>query len=562
MSLTYVLVTCTSKGVVNEEVGCKFDRAMEYVMIVERDQFAHVKWFGLGDDDVFFEPELLNDFLGHYNDQERIALNMAADTYADQRSAKGRVNVKWNIVARKCNAVLPERLLGAVFTRPLAEVAIHDFENEAMEKLCNSFDHQAPDTVQALLFWMYDAKWVPVGMLSHDNEGFDETRLPKVPHLMISHKLRSKDAFTKYVTIRERNFPKPEALVGRQYRDSKHSKMKGSAWTLTPENCLPERLAENVPERHVGFVSNQDIRPSGDETLNLAFTSSDELFNFAKFRNVRPPERVNYSPSPFEKQWILHRNDPSWLDDPCPKLNSFQVEVATWLQTAQDPCDPAVFSQISLPKSARDGAIISEYIEPLSFVLRNPKATCGGDLMDKSWLVLATKDMPRTTTGKRKLFDAGGENYGSSTGWLVDEYQKRGVVIDEVFVWEAKKQPDYFSHVPDEMKKKIHYFDGVPVVHDENSPNNPVTRLATECSEEDFCVLKLDIDVPKLETTLVQQLFDGAAKGKVDEFFFEHHVNGRMAKYAWGGGVMGKVSDSYEALVRLREIGIRAHSWV
>ena len=112
------------------------------------------------------------------------------------------------------------------------------------------------------------------------------------------------------------------------------------------------------------------------------------------------------------------------------------------------------------------------------------------------------------------------------------------------------------------MKAKIHHFDGVPVTDDRNSPNNPITRLATECSEEDFCVLKLDIDTPPLENKILQQLLDGSAKGKVDEFFFEEHVHGRMQGFGWGEKVLGTYSDTYKALRQLREAGIRAHSWV
>ena len=182
--------------------------------------------------------------------------------------------------------------------------------------------------------------------------------------------------------------------------------------------------------------------------------------------------------------------------------------------------------------------------------------------MDKIWLVLASKDMPRTSTGKRKLFDAGGNSYASGTKWFVEEYQKRGVPLDKIFVWEVMKQPDYFDGVPTEIKQKIHLFDGVPVSDDMNSPNNPVNRLATECSEGDFCVLKLDIDTPILENNLLHQLLGGSAKGKVDEFFFEEHVHGRMQGFGWGENVLGTFFGTYKALRQLREAGIRAHSWV
>ena len=104
---------------------------------------------------------------------------------------------------------------------------------------------------------MYDAKWVPVGLQSHDNEGFMVQNVPKVPRLMISHKLRNDDAIEKYREIQATNFPKPEALVGKQYRKSKHAKTKGSPWTLTPENCCPP--GENCEPQEKKLQENKEV---------------------------------------------------------------------------------------------------------------------------------------------------------------------------------------------------------------------------------------------------------------------------------------------------------------
>lgn len=303
-----------------------------------------------------------------------------------------------------------------------------------------------------------------------------------------------------------------------------------------------------------------DIR---DSKSSPKLSSSSDLFNLTEVASSASRSGVVYIPSSLETTWTQHRGDASWLDDPCAKLNDFKSEVDTWSRSAQTPSDSAVFSQIRFP--GKEGGTASEWIEPLAFMLRHPKATCGTpphDVFDKTWLVLASKDMPRTSTGKRKLFDAGGNTFGSGTKWFVEEYAKRGVPLDEVFVWEIKKQPHYFDEVPEEMKERIHLFDGVPVTDDRNSPNNPLTRLAAECSENDFCVFKLDVDTPLLESSLLQQLLDGSAKGKVDEFFFEMHVHGRMQHFGWGERVSGTFADTYAALRKLREVGIRAHSWV
>ncbi len=48
--------------------------------------------------------------------------------------------------------------------------------------------------------------------------------------------------------------------------------------------------------------------------------------------------------------------------------------------------------------------------------------------------------------------------------------------------------------------------------------------------------------------------------GRIDEFFFEHHVTVKeMLKY-WGQPG-GSLADAYEVLVSLRQKGVRAHWW-
>lgn len=290
--------------------------------------------------------------------------------------------------------------------------------------------------------------------------------------------------------------------------------------------------------------------------------SSSGLYDFTNLSAAKLLVKGAYKPSGFEAAWAEHSADASWMDNPCDKLDQFKKEVKTWLGTAERPSDSAVFSQMPAMGGSENATTV-EWIEPLAFMLRHPRATCGTDIMDKSWLVLASSDMARTKTGKRKLFDAGaGPGYASSLKWFVDEYQKRGVSIDEIFSWEITDTQ--WNDVPQDMKAKVHHFAGVPVDNRPDSENNPVARLAKECNEEDFCVLKLDIDTPPLENSLLQQLLDGSAeRSKVDEFFFEEHVHGRMQAFGWGKtNVEGNWSDTYEALRRLRESGIRAHSWV
>jgi len=74
----------------------------------------------------------------------------------------------------------------------------------------------------------------------------------------------------------------------------------------------------------------------------------------------------------------------------------------------------------------------------------------------------------------------------------------------------------------------------------------------------------LDIDTPSIELPLVQQLLDAPQQtgDTLDEFFFEHHVEGLMQYFGWYLDVNGTFAHSYDMFSSLREMGVRAHSWI
>ena len=80
---------------------------------------------------------------------------------------------------------------------------------------------------------------------------------------------------------------------------------------------------------------------------------------------------------------------------------------------------------------------------------------------------------------------------------------------------------------------------------------------------------QVDIDHPSTEEPLIRQLLgDDAVAALIAELYFEHHVKrhplGRT-HFGWAHSVSETnctIMDSYEVFARLREKGIRAHSWV
>ena len=109
------------------------------------------------------------------------------------------------------------------------------------------------------------------------------------------------------------------------------------------------------------------------------------------------------------------------------------------------------------------------------------------------------------------------------------------------------------------------YFN-IPVSPDKNSKYNPWNTLKNIARKEDFVAVKLDIDSPKVEWKLIEQLFeDVELQGLIDEFFFEHHVLENPAvPLGWhmSPGMDQTTAQSYKVFLKLREKGIRAHAWV
>jgi len=92
---------------------------------------------------------------------------------------------------------------------------------------------------------------------------------------------------------------------------------------------------------------------------------------------------------------------------------------------------------------------------------------------------------------------------------------------------------------------------------------NPLQMLADNYNEDDFIVVKLDIDTSSIEVPLVYQILqDEKFVGLIDQFYFEHHVKLQELAPSWGASMNGSVSESLHLFQSLRRKGIGAHSWV
>jgi hypothetical protein len=221
-------------------------------------------------------------------------------------------------------------------------------------------------------------------------------------------------------------------------------------------------------------------------------------------------------------------------------------------------------------------------IEPLVGFLRNPYTHCFQAGRNAHWALQRDKNYlipswrqdvwPRDGSASALLFDLGASLYnkgpgGASTSWFVDEYRARGIRFDRIFAWEAKPHDDteIFAPVPNSVADRMSYYN-VPVDSRVGAKHNPWRTLRAVATPRDFVVVKIDIDNSTVEEPLAQQLLaDAALAGLVDELYFEHHVlHTPMWRYGWSVNTVTThtLVDSYALFGQLREMGIRAHSWV
>ena len=183
-------------------------------------------------------------------------------------------------------------------------------------------------------------------------------------------------------------------------------------------------------------------------------------------------------------------------------------------------------------------------------------------------------------------FDAGVAGAADSLQTLLHMYRTlAGVEFDDVFAWEANpvRHREYWQRVDLNMTDKLHFFN-TPTVADLAHPMSALRMILARVHPNDFVVLKLDIDdnpaeveivfplphtsIPPQVEIILTILQTPALIARIDELFWEHHVSGSPSQWmGWGDmskqrGVYSSLESSYQLFTRLRQAGIRAHSWI
>jgi hypothetical protein len=293
-------------------------------------------------------------------------------------------------------------------------------------------------------------------------------------------------------------------------------------------------------------------------------------------------EFVSYESSDLEKRWLdgIFR----WDGDACGQARLQYDDIMTWLNATHgnisipesSPLKGSIFSffryRVRCP--GKEDEMMVELIEPLASVLRDTRGVCAGfpsaPIGSKDFLLLGKS----VSSGEPlSLFDfgatlwSGGDGRHVSQKWFWERYRELGFKLHHMYMFEVTAHPDaeIYNNVPTSLLPSFHYYN-VPISEKSNEPFHAWTFVENSLSTEKlqpFVAVKLDIDTPSVEVPLVKQLIENnGLEGKVNEFFFEHHVKQQeMQILGWGGDVNGTLKDTYDFFISLRRKGIRAHAW-
>ena len=241
----------------------------------------------------------------------------------------------------------------------------------------------------------------------------------------------------------------------------------------------------------------------------------------------------------------------------------------------------------------------NESIEPLVGFLRDPRPVCAKkkspvSLEDKNFIMFSnfncknsatssitpslTHSSSSSSTTDKKLkpprliiADLGSTTYlyslsGPSQSFLLDKYTSHGyTTLERLLAWEAKPYPKtqgLFDQVPTAVMPHYQFYN-VKINAEVGGKYNPLTHIKGIAKPRDFVSVKLDVDNSEIEFSLIEQILsDPLTYSLIDEFFFEHHSNVKEFQWAWKEQVRGSMADGYKFFRRMRELGIRAHSWI
>lgn len=372
-----------------------------------------------------------------------------------------------------------------------------------------------------------------------------------------------------------------------------------------------------IPMISVVMLWNAMVMTTSSSSSNDGLQQHPSSIQSSDGLSFRGPKQ--YIPAPVEKYIMDHLQELGWYEEKNAKgciiwtdpshplyhdLQLFLKELGTYQKLVRDfpgissdlrvlkrnsskvstVCDQVRLSPGGLQEIFASGQLSlssSGYIEPLTTPMRHPRFCSNRQfLMNMNYMVHDFEAMcyKLQPTSRTVLIDMGASLsfHTDQTNtllhvkenpilYLLRIYKQFGIQFDHIYGFEAKfTSPDqvYQSLLPEEYLSSYHWIN-TGVQSDKEGKLNPLHSILRKFTEDDFVVIKLDIDTASIELPLARQLLQDQSLAKlVDQFYFEHHVHMKEMARIWRSAMQGSLRDTFELFHGLRQHGVPAHFWI
>jgi len=291
------------------------------------------------------------------------------------------------------------------------------------------------------------------------------------------------------------------------------------------------------------------------------------------------------------KLWYNRKND-----------GTFEEMVMTWERPAEVPnsvlllpaqpvvpgpdMEDVVSNFVFLDETTGEEYV--EYIEPLASHLRFPLCRCINNIgppedehpqneegysyhsvVFKGWLI---PPPPPVRYDRSWYFDAGASSWDKGAGgpsliYFYSMWERHGIDFDRILAFEMSvPESEFFYSMPPYVRYRTTYQQTAVVSNaKDHSVKNPFlpTLIKEKVTPNDYVLFKLDIDSPTIEVGSILHILDDP-DNQIDEIFWEHHISGNyLLTREWGKrNPKTTIRESMDLFLRMRQQGIRAHSWI
>ncbi|CAM2711026.1 unnamed protein product [Rotaria socialis] len=318
-----------------------------------------------------------------------------------------------------------------------------------------------------------------------------------------------------------------------------------SSWEMYWHNNIDEL------QNHVCFtLGNPDQMQNSIQALERIITLQRSIFNGTSILNV---DKL-FSKMVYRLECVNNRSR-HLITQNIEPLIGFLRDPLTICPNISSTVGNSVFHDITFALQSKRFLLLAPSAPYENVALTSPIPPWLGSLDGQKILIDIGSSLFNELEGMRKIGAA------ISSRWFYEYFKKISLKFDRIIAFEqGPRNPKiFFEQIPADLLP-IYTFINVAV--EPFGKFNPWKILERVAKPNDYVIVKLDIDASNVEKDFIEQILKNEVwLSLIDEMFFEMHVNVKEMESYWGGGGLDSLKDAYNLFSKLRQSGIRMHSW-